>query len=179
VAAGPPRLAEPALACLHKVVAYAYLQGESRPSGRSDDAANPVVAAVALAARAGGSPSPEVQLALVRALLTIATAEHFQAHGDCLMQAVRCVFNVAVSGATPDARATARSALLQMLNTVLRRVAQQVVSARPRSSTSGSSPAVPRGTHQCGRAVPCCMRLSAGRGPSVSRPAARALNPKP
>lgn len=27
---------------------------------------------------------------VVKALLTYVTAEHFQAHGDCLMQAVRC-----------------------------------------------------------------------------------------
>lgn len=42
LALGNPRLAEPALSCMHKLVAYAYLQGETGPSGRLDDAENVV-----------------------------------------------------------------------------------------------------------------------------------------
>lgn len=122
-----PRLTEPALSCLHKLVAYAYLQGESRPSGRTDDATNLVVQVVGMASRCGDATSPAVQLAVVRGLLTFATADHFQPHGDCLMQAVRTVFNLAVGGANADAQNTARSALLQMVNTILKRVAHQVV----------------------------------------------------
>ena len=38
---------------------------------------------VAKCADGGGDP---VQLAVLRALLTIATADHFLVHGDCLMQ---------------------------------------------------------------------------------------------
>lgn len=40
LALGNPRLAEPALSCMHKLVAYAYMQGETGPSGRLDDEAN-------------------------------------------------------------------------------------------------------------------------------------------
>lgn len=42
---GNPRLAEPALSCMHKLVAYAYMQGETAPSGRLDDDANVVTQA--------------------------------------------------------------------------------------------------------------------------------------
>lgn len=41
---------------------------------------------VGVVARCGDTTSPDVQLAVVRALLTITTAEHFRAHGDCLVQ---------------------------------------------------------------------------------------------
>lgn len=37
LALGNPRLAEPALSCMHKLVAYAYLQGETASNGRLDD----------------------------------------------------------------------------------------------------------------------------------------------
>ena len=40
LALGNPRLAEPALSCMHKLVAYAYMQGETGPSGRLDDDSN-------------------------------------------------------------------------------------------------------------------------------------------
>ena len=39
-----------------------------------------------MVAKCGDTTSPDVQLAVVRALLTITTAEHFRAHGDCLVQ---------------------------------------------------------------------------------------------
>lgn len=54
-------------------------------------------------------------------------AEHFLAHGDCLMQAVRAVFNLAIGAEAADIKNTARSALLQMVNTVLKRVGQQIL----------------------------------------------------
>ena len=39
--------------------------------------------------KCGENSSEAVQLAVIRALLTITTAEHFVAHGESLMQAVR------------------------------------------------------------------------------------------
>ena len=130
LALNSPKLTEPALACIHKLVAYAYLQGETRSSGRLDDAENMVTRVLTMTARCGDSTSPAVQLAVVRALLTLATADHFAAHGDCLMVAVRTVFNVAIGGVNADIQNTARSALLQMVNTILKRVAQQIIVSR-------------------------------------------------
>lgn len=40
-----------------------------------------------LSSRCGEAGGDAVQLAVVRALLTVVTAEHFVVHGDCLMQA--------------------------------------------------------------------------------------------
>jgi hypothetical protein len=85
-AMGNPKVSEPALSCLHKLVAYAYLQGETSSTGRLDDPDNVVTAAVVMTARSGDSASPAVQLHVIKALLTFVTAEYFVAHGDCLMQ---------------------------------------------------------------------------------------------
>lgn len=124
---GSPKMVEPALAVLHKLIAYAYLQGETRASGRLDDVENVVTQVVMMTVRCVQKSSPGVQLSVVKALLTLATAEHFLAHGDCLMMAVRAVFNVAVSGSTEQLKSTARSALLQMMNTIVKRVAHQII----------------------------------------------------
>lgn len=122
-----PKITEPALACLHKLVAYAYLQGETRPSGRLDDTTSLVTSVVGMTVKAGASTTASVQLSVVKTLLTLATAEHFMCHGDTLMQAVRTVFNIAVGGAAEDIKSTAKSALLQMLNTIVKRVSQQIM----------------------------------------------------
>uniref|UniRef100_A0A061RZZ7 Brefeldin a-inhibited guanine nucleotide-exchange protein 2 n=1 Tax=Tetraselmis sp. GSL018 TaxID=582737 RepID=A0A061RZZ7_9CHLO len=115
------RIVEPALSCLHKLVGHAYLQGESSPSGRLDEA-NLVSKIVALMAKCGENPSPGVQLAVIRGLLTLATAEHFVLHGECLLQSIRTVFNLAIGSDNGDIQRTASNALLQMLNTVVKRV---------------------------------------------------------
>ena len=137
------RVIDPALSCLHKLIAYAYLQGETRPSGRLDDAKNTVNTVVLMAARAASTPysNSKVQLTAVKTLLTASTAEHFVPHGDCLMLAVRTAFNIAINGSTDDVKNAASSALLQMMNTILKRVAHQITSPnRERSLASlGSS----------------------------------------
>ena len=50
-----------------------------------------VMQVVQMVCKCGENSTDAVQLAVIRALLTVATAEHFIVHGDCLMQAVsRC-----------------------------------------------------------------------------------------
>ena len=45
---------------------------------------------VQLVSKCGEQSGEAIQLAVLRALLTIATAEHFVVHGDCLMQVKPC-----------------------------------------------------------------------------------------
>lgn len=80
-----PKVTEPALGCLHKLVGHAYLQGESTAPGKLDDP-NLVSRVTAIVSKCGETPDSKVQLAVLRALLTITTAEHFVLHGDCLLQ---------------------------------------------------------------------------------------------
>eukprot|EP00884_Botryococcus_braunii_P007659 jgi/Botrbrau1/16895/Bobra.0265s0001.1 len=103
-----PRVMEPALACLHKLVAHAYLQGETTSAGRIEDGTI-VSQVVALVAKCADVTDSNVQLAVLRALLTVTTAEHFIVHGDTLMQAVRTGFNMAIGSDSPDIQRTARN----------------------------------------------------------------------
>ena len=69
-------------------MAHAYLKSESSPAGHLNDG-TAVAAVVAIVARCGESSGETVQLAVLRALLTLTTADHFVLHGDCLMQVWR------------------------------------------------------------------------------------------
>lgn len=51
------------------------------------------------------------------------------------VQAVRTVFNVAIGSDSPDVQRTARNALLQMLNTVVKRVMQAPLVRAPPART--------------------------------------------
>ncbi|KAK9904753.1 hypothetical protein WJX75_001787 [Coccomyxa subellipsoidea] len=136
-----PRIAEPALSCLHKLVAHAYLHAESSPAGRLDDGSI-VAQVVLLISKCSESNGESVQLGVVRALLTVTTAEHFVLHGDCLMQAVRSVFNIAIGADSADLQRTARSALLQMLNTIVKRVTQAAAISRETSLAEERRPSL-------------------------------------
>jgi hypothetical protein len=97
----------------------------------------------------------------------VAAAEHFLAHGDCLMQAVRTVFNIAIGADSPDIQNTARSALLQMVNTVLKRVGQQVmVSAELNAAVDRVC--CGQGVLRGGSAAVCGARLPVGTGQGCS-----------
>ena len=97
----------------------------------------------------------------------VAAAEHFLAHGDCLMQAVRTVFNIAIGADSPDIQNTARSALLQMVNTVLKRVGQQVmVSAELNAAVDRVC--CGQGVRRGGSAAVCGARLPVGTGQGCS-----------
>ncbi|KAG2495708.1 hypothetical protein HYH03_006308 [Edaphochlamys debaryana] len=123
-----PKVLEAALGCLHKLVAHAWLQGESSSSGAASDAdvVSRVIRTVIKCGETGanglGAGGEALQLSVIRALLTFTTAEHFVAHGDCLLAAVRMVFNLALGAEDDIIKRTASNALLQMLNTITKRV---------------------------------------------------------
>ncbi|WIA39187.1 hypothetical protein OEZ86_005312 [Tetradesmus obliquus] len=126
------KVVELALGCLHKLVAHAWLHGESTASGTMDmlsahgslDDDDTVANVIKMVIKCGETNNEALQLAVVRALLTFTTAEHFIAHGECLLAAVRAVFNLALGSENPVNKRTACNALLQMLNTICKRVTQ-------------------------------------------------------
>ena len=88
-------------------------QGESGSTGEANE--NDMVAKVInVVIKCGESAQESLQLAVIRGLLTFATAEHFIAHGECLLSAVRMVFNLALASEDPNIRRAAGNALLQV-----------------------------------------------------------------
>lgn len=55
-----------------------------------------------------------VHLAVIQALLTIATSEYFVPHGDTLVQCLKVVFNLAIATDDELVTLTAQNALLQV-----------------------------------------------------------------
>lgn len=122
-ASSNPKVVELALGCLHKLVSHAWLYGESSLfESLIDDGSDVVTQVIRMVVKCGEMPGEGLQLQVVQALLTFTTAEHFVAHGDCLMAAVRTVFNLALGSDSETIKRTAGSALLQMLNTIVKRI---------------------------------------------------------
>ena len=68
-------------------MAYAWVQGESTDAGNMDDntLVTEIVSMVVKCIQLGNS---SIYLAVIRALLTFATADHFVADGHCLLHMV-------------------------------------------------------------------------------------------
>lgn len=93
-------------------VSHAWLQGETTLAGCLTDA-NIVCQTVQVISHCAESLSTATHLAVIRALLTIATSEHFVAHGEALVQCVKVVFNLAIATEDRTVALTAQNALLQ------------------------------------------------------------------
>mmetsp|Transcript_13201 Transcript_13201/g.37209 ORF Transcript_13201/g.37209 Transcript_13201/m.37209 type:complete len:2067 (+) Transcript_13201:204-6404(+) len=163
-----PKVMQPALGCIHKLVGHAYLQGESSPAGKLDDP-NLVSQTLAVVAKCGEKSTPGVQLAVLRALLTLTTAEHFILHGDCLLQAVRTVFNLTIGSENLDIQRTAKNSLLQMLNTIVKRVTCYSHLAGMDACSSGAQTPVPFSeTGESGRSHLSISRRHSSTGVGLS-----------
>ena len=141
IATGNTKLQEMSLSCLHKMLAYGILEREG-----GEEAIN-------LIASLGESENAGVQLGVLRAILTALTAQHAAApsgtaageppvsdgnegsddtaallfHGEPVMVGIRTCYNIAVGSEEAGNRATARSALLQLMATVAKRADPKAV----------------------------------------------------
>ena len=87
------KVVELALGCLHKLVAHAWLQGESTAAGTMDilsahgslDDDDTVANVIKMVIKCGESTNEALQLAVVRALLTFTTAG--EDAGTCQLEA--------------------------------------------------------------------------------------------
>lgn len=95
-------------------VAYAWLQGETTSAGSLKDVQNSVCRAVHVVTTCADSTQKSVHLAVIQALLTIATSEHFVPHGATLVQCLKVVFNLAIATEDELVTLTAQNALLQV-----------------------------------------------------------------
>eukprot|EP00892_Ulva_mutabilis_P008052 jgi/Ulvmu1/5619/UM023_0158.1 len=114
-----PNLQEVCLNLLHKLVAYAWLHGETSSCGAiaEDNLVTQAIRAVSVCA---DSMSSQVHLVVIQALLTIAMSEFFIVHGEALVQCLKIIFNLAIATDDKMISLTAHNALLQMCNTVVR-----------------------------------------------------------
>ena len=147
-ARGLPKVAEPAVTCLQKLVSNGHLVGDMTSDGLLVETAT-AARVVAAVVGCGESSDERLQLAVVKALLSFVSSPTFRVHGECLLRAVRVIFNLAI-GSPFDAIQTAAAGALQQFLPV---VVDRATIARPeppegpsmegKQFASGPKPRVP------------------------------------
>ncbi|KAK4564844.1 hypothetical protein RGQ29_006776 [Quercus rubra] len=129
------KLMEPALDCLHKLIAYDHLEGDPGLEGGKNvplftDILNMICNCVD-----NSSPDSTV-LQVLKVLLTAVASAKFRVHGEPLLGVIRVCYNIALNSKSPVNQATSKAMLTQMISIIFRRMETD-----PIADTAGESDA--------------------------------------
>ncbi|KAK9274482.1 hypothetical protein L1049_021730 [Liquidambar formosana] len=127
------KVLEPALDCLHKLIAYDHLEGDPGLDGGKNvplftDILNMVCSCV------DNSSSDSTILQVLKVLLTAVASTKFRVHGEPLLGVIRICYNIALNSKSLINQATSKAMLTQMISIIFRRMETDSVCA-----TSGSA----------------------------------------
>ncbi|XP_062190117.1 brefeldin A-inhibited guanine nucleotide-exchange protein 5-like [Phragmites australis] len=127
------KLVEPALDCLHKLIAYDHLEGDPGLEGGKNsslftDILNMVCGCV------DNTSSDSTVLQVLKVLLNAVASNRFRVHGEPLLGVIRVCYNIALNSKSPVNQATSKAMLTQIISIVFRRMESEQVSVSPASS---------------------------------------------
>jgi brefeldin A-inhibited guanine nucleotide-exchange protein len=114
-----PKVVEPALDCLQKLIAHGHLRGEMDTLTPDSKLLLQVMDAVC---RCYDMADEGIELLVLKTLLTAVTSMSLRVHGDCLLKAVRTCYNLFLGSKSAVNQTTAKASLTQMLVIVFRRM---------------------------------------------------------
>jgi guanine nucleotide-exchange factor len=133
------KLVEPALDCLHKLIAYDHLEGDPGLEGGKNsplftDILNMVCGCV------DNTSSDSTVLQVLKVLLNAVASNRFRVHGEPLLGVIRVCYNIALNSKSPVNQATSKAMLTQMISIVFRRMESEQVSVSSASSVVKDTP---------------------------------------
>ncbi|XP_028759990.1 brefeldin A-inhibited guanine nucleotide-exchange protein 5 [Neltuma alba] len=126
------KILEPALDCLHKLIAYDHLEGDPGLDGGKNAPLFTDILNMVCSSIDNSSPDSTV-LQVLKVLLTAVASAKFRVHGEPLLGVIRVCYNIALNSKSPINQATAKAMLTQMISITFRRMETDLV-----ESLSGS-----------------------------------------
>lgn len=114
------KIADPALDCIQKMIAYGYLRGEADPTGGPE--AKFLSKLIESVCKCHDLGDDAVELLVLKTLLSAVTSMSLRIHGDCLLQIVRTCYDIYLGSKNVINQTTAKASLIQMLVIVFRRM---------------------------------------------------------
>lgn len=125
LSSGSPKIVEPALDVVQKLISHSYLHGEADPSAGPDARLlAQLVDAVcnSLSPGTAGSSDDALELLVLKTLLSAVTSTTLRIHGDALLHVVRTCYDLYLGSKNSVHQTTAKASLIQMLVIVFRRM---------------------------------------------------------
>ncbi|EPS60966.1 hypothetical protein M569_13835 [Genlisea aurea] len=114
------KVAEPALDAVQKLIAHGYFHGEADPSGGPDSKL--LSKLIDSACKCQNLGDDNVELIVIKTILSAVTSVSLRIHGDCLLQVVRTCYDIYLNSKNVVNQTTAKASLVQMLVIVFRRM---------------------------------------------------------
>lgn len=130
-----PKVIETALDTIQKLIAHGYLSETSRMSPTSSITKQQLIQRIIktiCGCFEGPSVDDEVQLQIIKCILTILTSPHIEVHEQALLLPVKTCYNIQISSTSLINQASARATLTQIINTVLQRLETTAQARRER-----------------------------------------------
>ncbi|XP_071741489.1 brefeldin A-inhibited guanine nucleotide-exchange protein 2-like [Rutidosis leptorrhynchoides] len=117
---GNVKIAEPALDCIQKLIAFGYLRGEADSNGGPDGKL--LVKLIEAVCKCCEFGEEGVELLVLKTILSAVTSVSLRIHGDSLLLIVRTCYDVYLDSKFVVNQTTAKASLVQMLVIVFRRM---------------------------------------------------------
>ncbi|KAG2729602.1 hypothetical protein I3843_01G253200 [Carya illinoinensis] len=117
---GVLKIADPAVDSIQKLIAYGYLRGEADPTG--GDEAKLLTSLIESVCKCHDLGDDQMELLVLKTLLSAVTSISLRIHGDCLLQIVKTCYDIYLGSKNMVNQTTAKASLIQMLVIVFRRM---------------------------------------------------------
>ncbi|TQD86038.1 hypothetical protein C1H46_028424 [Malus baccata] len=115
------KIADPAVDCIQKLIAHGYLRGEADASGDAAEA-KLLTKLIESVCKCHDLGDDQMELLVLKTLLSAVTSISLRIHGDCLLQIVRTCYDIYLGSKNVVNQTTAKASLIQMLVIVFRRM---------------------------------------------------------
>ncbi|XP_069813588.1 brefeldin A-inhibited guanine nucleotide-exchange protein 1 isoform X2 [Dendropsophus ebraccatus] len=122
-----PRIVSTSLDCLQKLIAYGHLTGNAPDSTTPGKKLIDRIIETICGCFQGPQTDEDVQLQIIKALLTAVTSQHIEIHEGTVLQAVRTCYNIYLASKNLVNQTTAKATLTQMLNVIFARMENQAL----------------------------------------------------
>ncbi|CAB0008526.1 unnamed protein product, partial [Nesidiocoris tenuis] len=133
-----PRIVVTALDCLQKLIAYGHLTGNIPDSTTPGKLLIDRIVETICACFVGTQTDEQVQLQIIKAVLTVSTSQHVEIHEATVLLAVRTVYNIYLASKNLVNQTTARATLTQAINVIFFRMEAQADSMDVNTEGTGS-----------------------------------------
>ncbi|KAK8729377.1 hypothetical protein OTU49_008796 [Cherax quadricarinatus] len=116
-----------ALDCIQKLIAYGHLTGNcADPSNPNKRLIDHIVETICNCFN-GSTTDKDVEIQIIKALLTVITSQYVSVHEGTVLVAVRTCYNIFLASKDMNNQVTAKAALTQMINIIFTRMENQAI----------------------------------------------------
>ncbi|XP_069166610.1 brefeldin A-inhibited guanine nucleotide-exchange protein 1 isoform X3 [Procambarus clarkii] len=116
-----------ALDCIQKLIAYGHLTGNSADVNNPNKRLIDHIVETICNCFNGPSTDKDVEIQIIKALLTVITSQYVSVHEGTVLVAVRTCYNIFLASRDMNNQVTAKAALTQMINIIFTRMENQAI----------------------------------------------------